>query len=380
MLKLRTMVTCILFMGSIGSSQATPLDSRDIVYIDGLPCNRACQSYMAWFGRASKPRQTAPVAAQPLPMQPLQLIEQPSKARAERKITKARQDKPTSAPPIRAARKAAPKPVEVPPARTVDLQPAAGGEVASVPPEKITESPSISNPASGPDGGTTPEQIAIAPAAADLTTATAGPALDQKSESNTEFSGPSEVIPPAEAETTALASQGIAERADAGAPPEQIAPVPAAAEPTTATAGPAVDQKAESNPAPSAPAEATSPADVETTTALASPNVAEQLIAILLVRPEIKSVSDLANKVVAIDLSRSESVPSVRTAIVAAGAAEVQLSTGDALALTRVVDGEVPAAVVSLASPDEAKMWTGVQGLKILRVPLSPLSENARRG
>jgi hypothetical protein len=150
---------------------------------------------------------------------------------------------------------------------------------------------------------------------------------------------------------------------------------------TTATAGQALDQKAESIPAPSSSsAEATSPAQTETTAALASPNVAEKLVAILLVRPEIKSISDLANKVVAIDVSRSDSVPSVRTAIVAAGAAEVQMSAGEALALTRVVDGEVPAAVVSLASPEEAEMWAGVQGLKILRVPLSPPSENARRG
>jgi hypothetical protein len=191
MLKLRTMVTCILFMGSIASSQATPLVSHDVVYIDGLPCNRACQSYMAWFGRASKPRQAAPVSLQP----PLQLIEQSPKAKAERK-TKARKERPNSAPPIRAAKKAAPKPIEVLPARMVDLPPAASGEVTSVPPEKIMESPPISNPDSGSDAGTTPEQVATARAAVDLTTATASPAPEQKAESNTEPFGPREVVPP----------------------------------------------------------------------------------------------------------------------------------------------------------------------------------------
>ena len=43
----------------------------------------------------------------------------------------------------------------------------------------------------------------------------------------------------------------------------------------------------------------------------------------------------------------------------AAGAAEVKMSEGETLALVRVMDGEVPAAVVTLASPEEAKMWIG---------------------
>ena len=43
-----TLLTLIFFLGSSGTLQANPLDSPGIVYIDGLPCNRACQSYMAW--------------------------------------------------------------------------------------------------------------------------------------------------------------------------------------------------------------------------------------------------------------------------------------------------------------------------------------------
>jgi hypothetical protein len=268
----------------------------------------------------------------------------------------------------------------VPPAKTVDLRPAAGGEATSVPSEKITEAPPNANPVSASDAGTPPEQVAAAPAPVDLTTVTAGPALEQKAESTTESPAPADAIPPADAEMTVLASPDIADQSDATTTPEQSATAPAAEDPTTATAGPALDQKADSN-TETGPAEATPSAAAETTTALASPNSAEQLVAILLVRPEINSVSDLANKVVAIDVSRSESVPSVRTAIVAAGAAQVRMSAGEALALTRVIDGEVSAAVVTLASPEEAEMWTaGVQGLKILRVPLSPPSEDARRG
>jgi hypothetical protein len=329
MLKLWMMLTCILFLGSIGTSQAAPLDSSDIVYIDGLPCNRACQSYMAWFRRASTPRQTAPVSEQ---LTPPQLAEEPPKAEAQR-TTKKRENRPKSAPPIRVAKQAAPKPVEVPSAKVEvpsakigDLQPADRGEAKSATPEKISatpekivDSPPVSNPTSGSDADTKPEQVATAPAAENPTIATASPA-------------------------------------------------------------PAPEQKADSNPKLPGAAEAIPPADVETT-ALASPRIDDQLVAILMVRLEIKSVSDLANKIVAIDVKRSDSVPSVRTAIAAAGAADVQISEGETPALTRVMDGEVPAAVVTLASPEDAEMWSaGMPGFKILRIPLSPLSEKARRG
>ena len=51
-----TLLTLILFLGSSGALQANPLDSPGIVYIDGLPCNSACQSYMAWSARALSAR------------------------------------------------------------------------------------------------------------------------------------------------------------------------------------------------------------------------------------------------------------------------------------------------------------------------------------
>jgi hypothetical protein len=123
-----------------------------------------------------------------------------------------------------------------------------------------------------------------------------------------------------------------------------------------------------------------SPSNADAETAALAPNKPQQIVAILLVRPEIESVSDLANKIVAIDASRSDSVPSVRTAIVAAGAAEIQMSEGKALALERVMDGEVPAAVVTLADPEEAAAWTEIPGFKIFRIPLPSASEQPDRG
>ncbi len=111
--------------------------------------------------------------------------------------------------------------------------------------------------------------------------------------------------------------------------------------------------------------------DVEETPP-APPSDADHLVAILMVRPEIKSVSDLANKSVAIDDWQSASASTVRTAIAAAGAAEVQMSEGDkTLAIDRVISGEVPAAVLTLTSPEAAQTWPQMTGFKIFRIPLS---------
>ena len=51
-----TLPTLIVSLCASGALQANPLDSPGIVYIDGLPCNRACQSYMAASDRALSAR------------------------------------------------------------------------------------------------------------------------------------------------------------------------------------------------------------------------------------------------------------------------------------------------------------------------------------
>jgi hypothetical protein len=109
-------------------------------------------------------------------------------------------------------------------------------------------------------------------------------------------------------------------------------------------------------------------------TASASPRAADRLVALLVSRPEITSMSDLTGKNVAIDDGRSESENNVRTALVAAGAPAVELSTGDGKAIDRLIGGEVPAAVVALVSPDAADSFPDIAGFKVFRIPLSPLS------
>jgi hypothetical protein len=106
----------------------------------------------------------------------------------------------------------------------------------------------------------------------------------------------------------------------------------------------------------------------------ASPNTTDLLVAVLMARPDINLLSDLTSKIIAIDDRYSASNGNVRTAIVAAGAAEVQLSEGKAKAVDRLIRGEVPAAVLTLVSAEAADQFPEIAGFKIFRIPLSPRS------
>ncbi len=137
---------------------------------------------------------------------------------------------------------------------------------------------------------------------------------------------------------------------------------------TAATAVPGPEQKAK-NTDRSDYAEAVLPGDAEKT-APASPNNTDHLVALLMARPEIKSVSDLTNKNIAIDAGQSGSNTNVRAAIAAAGATEVQLSEGQTKAINRLISGEVPAAVLTLVYPEAGEWRPEIAGFKIFRIPL----------
>jgi ABC-type phosphate/phosphonate transport system substrate-binding protein len=112
--------------------------------------------------------------------------------------------------------------------------------------------------------------------------------------------------------------------------------------------------------------------------ASASVNDTDLLVAVLMARPDIKSVSDLTGKTIAIDDRYSASGGIVRTAIVAAGAAEVQLSEGQTTAINRLANGEVPGAVLALVSADAAEAFPEIAGFKVFHIPLSPRSLKGR--
>ena len=292
------MLTLVLSLGSVETSQAHPLDPPDIVYIDGLPCNSACQSYMAWS------RQTSSMSGHPAPTQLLQRSANEVAHRATR--VGGKRLKPAAH--ARIARQAVPFHLEMPRAKVATLQPTDNAAAKSdVPADKASAAASSST-------GTRTIQEQVATALAKRATAAAmAQAPEQKSDSTGRSNG-SETVPLSDAEKTA-----------------------------------------------SAP-----------------PNNANNLVALLMARPEIKSVSDLTNKKIAIDDRQFASNDSVRTAIAAAGATEVQLSNGQTRAIDRLISGEVPAAVLTSTYPEAAEWFPEIAGFKVFRIPLSPRSLQAR--
>src|SRR5882672_3721971 len=114
------MLAGLLFLGSVGTLQAHPLDLPDIVYIDGLPCNSACQSYMAW----SRQKQSS-TAEQPAPEKP----KRRSSYGAVHRATTMHREGSKPAASARIAKRAVP----MPPAKIAEPQPAGNAAVASEP-------------------------------------------------------------------------------------------------------------------------------------------------------------------------------------------------------------------------------------------------------
>jgi len=308
------MLTGLLFLGAVGSSQAHPLDSPDVVYIDGLPCNRACQSYMAWSWRrtSSVTQHAAPVEATPIESPPVEATpEKPALRPAKRAASRAAAVHKESSKPAapRIAKRAAPLPAKVttlPPAMTPPpiSEPVRSDAAAS--PAANDASP-ISEPK------TVQEQVAAATALAEQATIESATPAPRQEPTNAEVS--------------------VTGTVDPGNP-----------EPTASTATDNRDNR----------------------------------VALLMARPEIESLSDLAGKDVAIEDRQSASTASIRTAIASAGAAEVQLDEKNTKAIDRLVGGEVPAAVVALVSPEAAQWFPEIPGYRIFRIPLVPGATKAR--
>jgi len=171
---------------------------------------------------------------------------------------------------------------------------------------------------------------------------------------------------------------GAVATSNASTTQEQVAVTTAAADQVTAAAPVPAPQQQANDKDRSIHVETALRGDAEKT-APAPPNNAEHLVALLIVRPEIKSISDLTSKIIAIDDRHSASVGNVRTAIVAAGATEVQLSDDRTKAINRLIRGEVSAAVLALVSPEVAARFPDIAGFKIFRIPLAPHSISERR-
>jgi hypothetical protein len=118
-------------------------------------------------------------------------------------------------------------------------------------------------------------------------------------------------------------------------------------------------------------AAATTVAKRGTVAALAAAGV---LVAIVMARPEIRSVSDLEGKDVAMDEEYSESRNDILVAFASKGAHPSQISAGHSTAIDRLLKGEVPAAVLALVSTDSAEGFPDIAGFKVFQVPILPRS------
>jgi hypothetical protein len=362
------MLFCVLSVGFAGASEATPPDSPDIVIVAGLPCNRLCRSYLAWSRELSSrptPAQLAPKVVAPGAAEAKShteahasasrpLISHPNMV-PRAKIAGSRPAAKAAADPTRAeiadshAKAVAGSDTkaieEKPQAKTTGLQPAAG-----VSPDSKAATANIAGVSPKVDGaaGTDPKAAQEKSPAkiADLQ-----PAAKVTDYSNT--------TPASTADSHATAGS------DAKTVLEQVVAAASAAEQATTAATLPI-------------ADANKTADVDPAASTPSSNT-DLLVAILIARPEIQSVSDLAGKSIAIDAGHSASSGNVKTAIVDAGAAEVRLSDGQAKAVDRLIDGKVPAAVVALVSPKAAEGFPEIAGFKTFRILFWPRSSQLEK-
>jgi TRAP-type uncharacterized transport system substrate-binding protein len=419
MRKIWVLLSSMLLLGSAGTAEATPLDSPDIVYIDGLPCNSLCQSYMAWSRKASSISAQAAFA----PRFPKARRATGMRGEGSRPVTRARLAKP-----------AAPNSNDMRRAPIADPQPASNAVAVSnsgTTPERMTaataapapeqkaghsdhaeavlagvaEKPASASPNNGdrlvailvarPEiksvSDLTNKNIAIddrqAASDAHLGTAIAAAGADEVQLSEGQTRAINRLI---SGEVSAAVLTSIYPEAADWLPeiagfrifriPLSPAPVKARLESTGDAAAGSNTRTIQQQVAAAATLaeQVTATPAPEQKAGPASPDNTDRLVALLMARPDIKSVSDLANKNIAIDARQSASNAIVRTAIAAAGAAEVQLTEGQTAAVDRLINGEVPAAVLALVSPQAAEWFPEIAGYKILRVPLSPGASQAR--
>jgi hypothetical protein len=328
-----TSLTLILFLGSGGTLQAEPLDSPGVVYIDGKPCNRACQSYMDWSYRVLSARRHEERETS---------VAVPAEAETGRV-------EPVTRPGV--ARHAAPVSRAAPYAGKA----ASNGRTIG---NKTPNSKKIAAPNAAPQ---TPRKEIPAVAAALPPQPAAGEtaAAIQKPEPRVESSGR-----PQPAQAAAIAASQPAQARASELKPEVKSEAAAAV-----TLPPPATLEIAAQPAAPAPATASNKASEIGKTTSVSSDDQDNLVALVLARPEINSLSDLNNKNIAITEKQSASSGRISAALMAAGAAEVQFKEVKASAIDRLMSGEVPAAVL-LASREAADLFPELEGFRTFRVPL----------
>jgi hypothetical protein len=384
-----TLLILILSLGSSGALQANPLDSPGVVYIDGQPCNRACQAYMAWSAQALSARhrgerETSVVAPAEVEIERLEPAARPRVARqpapvprpAPRAGTAASNAKTSNTKASHTRKAAAPSPAypttrkEAPAATATATQEKAVQKAVAGTQEPERQ---LKN-SDGPEPGQAASIAASQPAEAPKSEVKSEVTPEVKSEVTSEVKPEVTLPPPATLEiaATPAASEIAAAPVTAAAAPalaprtiqQQVVEATGMADLVTAIGTGREAANKSDNPG-------TEAGEANDTGKIASPDSSDNLVALVLARPEINSLSDLNNKNIAIEEKQSASSGRVSAAFMAAGAAEVQFSEVKAGAIDRLIKGEVPAVVLTLASPEAAEWFPDIEGFRTFRVPLS---------
>lgn len=107
-----------------------------------------------------------------------------------------------------------------------------------------------------------------------------------------------------------------------------------------------------------------------------SPNVGEPSVAIVVAGPDIKSVSDLSGKIIAIDDRHMNLHTRIQAAFVVAGATDSLLTASETKAADRLLSGKVSAAVLTLVYPETG--FSAIEGYSVFRVSLEHRAMKAR--
>jgi len=375
-------VSLLVLIGSAGTLHAGPLNSPDTVYIDGVPCNRLCQAYMAWsrevLAAGSAQRAPGAVARQATEMSPARL-RPAARKRVARQAAPLRHE-------MRRDRSMAPARAAAAPPATTQAERWNADRIGS--PNKQTETPNERQAklpdssqaesvntnqaeASSPKQADTPDKNRVdAPTVTQMETSApqAQPANTELTEAPSTGQTESSIRNPAEAPASLQGTESTEDSSKTSVREQMVAAATMAEHLTDAT-NVATKPNVMGGDGP----ESLEDTDGDRTASTSS-SATDMLVALLVSRLEIKSMSDLSGKNVAIDNTRSGSESNVRTALVAAGAPAIELSAGDSKAIDRLINGEVPAAVIALVSPDAAAAFPDIAGFKVFRIPLSPRS------
>ena len=364
----------VALYGPLVAADAQPLDSPSTIHIDGVPCNVPCQAYMAWSRRVvegsrqipsdTSPTNLAPADASARTTEPRESLSQRASSIANGKTAIARRPPPLPVP--RGNRQEAVAKGQI--SRTIPSAPGGPAQisVSQVPSGRnaTAGSPSTAEAAHATDSS---QNTVLKPS---LTSRdSTDPNVDAKP-NNTDLVNEKETGG-SQANSSALSAPSDTKVANA-THDKRLEPVAQATVTSSShalkhqiQAAVAVAEQLTLAAMENAHASSTSPSNDATS------QDKIPLVALVLVHSDIGSVKALAGKDIAVDGRHLGSNREVRTALVAAGASDIQIRDRGNHIIDHLVERQVPAAILTLVSRDAADAFPNITGFKLFEIPLS---------